>query len=129
MSLAQAAVQQEEWLLHWWPVVSAIAVPVVGALLSGLVYLLRREVQRTKSELVSEVSKKTAEIQPNKNGGKSLTDANVKIDELKDMVREAVRGMTSMENRLADGQRDIGLRLDGLEASHRDHLASHVRGD
>jgi len=64
---------------------TVLAVAAVGALIYRGV---RNGQARMEQNIIKELRHTTAEIQPNKNGGKSLADANKKLDDFGMELRE-----------------------------------------
>jgi hypothetical protein len=63
------------WLLDVgiiWPVIAAFAWFITA--------ILRRELQNWREDIIEQVQKSTEQIQPNANGGLSLTDLHKKVD-------------------------------------------------
>lgn len=119
------------WVQDWWDQI----VWIVPILATAFLWFARREVKGWKAAVIEEVKKSTLEIQPNKNGGKSLSDANGKLDSLKviPVQLEALTALVervdsttqAMDKRLTDAIAAVGSRVTDQESAMKAHLQSH----
>lgn len=97
-------------LQDWWP--------FALVLFAILAWFVRREVKSFKAEVIASVTQRTEPIQPQANGGRSLADLHVKVDQLSrktDQVQQ--QGATNVR------------RIAAMEQSIQDHLAAHRESD
>ena len=105
----------QPFVLEWWPIISFVTI----ALATVIGTLGRREIKQWRREIADDVRAATAQIQPSKNGGKSLADANRKLDEL-----AALPGLMQSVLSSVDDLRD---RTGNLEKAMTDHLRDHAQ--
>lgn len=74
-----------------------IAIAAVVAIVVSVVKFLDRSLER---KIVKEIREATTQIQPNANGGKSLSDLHKKVDALADAVCELKEGHMKLEKEL-----------------------------
>lgn len=74
-----------------------IAIAAVIAIVVSTVKFLDRSLEK---KIIKEIREATTQIQPNANGGKSLTDLHKKVDALADAVCELKNGHEKLEHEL-----------------------------
>lgn len=74
-----------------------IAIAAVIAIVVSTVKFLDRSLEK---KIIKEIREATTQIQPNANGGKSLTDLHKKVDALADAVCELKNGHEKLEREL-----------------------------
>ena len=81
-----------------------IAAGAVIVMLYGLLRFLNRSLE---SKIIREIKEATTQIQPNANGGKSLSDLHKKIDAMMDDICELKEGHARLEREIDKVEKEL----------------------